>query len=59
MTIEEIRKGAPYDAIWYAINSDGSVSYYQFKQNEGYRVYAWGWLGVNITGIDLKPLSEV
>lgn len=56
MTEQEIRDGAPSGAQFYAINSKGVVDYYQFKQNEGYRIWLWGWLGCNAIGIDLKPL---
>ena len=56
MTEQEIRDKAPSGAQYYAVQSDGSIGYYQFKQNEGYRQWLWGWLCVNVSGLELNPL---
>lgn len=58
MTEQEIRDNAPSGAQYYAVQSDGTIGYYQFKQNEGYRqwLWGWGWLCVNVSGLELKPL---
>ena len=56
ITLDEIRSKAPKTADFYALEGD-TVTYYQWKQNEGYRYWsAWGWLGCNIYGLELKPL---
>ena len=57
MTIEEIRKNAPDGAQKYRVNTDGSVYYYRWKNNEGMQWWStWCWLVVNTYGMELKPL---
>lgn len=57
--LEDIKANAPYEATHYKIKPDDSVGYYRWKNNEGWQLWIWGWLGVNVKESELKHLYDI